>query len=359
MRIATFNTENLFSRAKVLNFKNNAEGDKLLAKIAILQDLLEATIYDKTKILSLYKELKDYIEIAEERGKLFSRSGFAIKGIKANGVADWDGSIIFKRDKFSDTTRTNTAMVLKKLNADICCLVEVEGRDVLSSFNSEMLGVYKFPYNISIDGNDDRGIDIGLLSKYPIKNIRTHIFDKEKPTSRSYIFSRDCLEVALEINASKSLHVLCNHLKSKGYSTSQAGSDNRRQLQAVNIKKIISANYDLKKDLVIVIGDFNDTPDSKPLKELLSTPNLYDVLHLQFKNDAQQKWTYHYNKLFQIDYILVSKPMKDLFIQAGVEIRGIFDIEKLSGGLVKPFKGITASSNAASDHGAVWAEFNL
>lgn len=359
MRIATFNTENLFSRAKVLNFKNNAEGDKILAKIAVLQDLLEAEIYNKPRIFTLYNELNEYIIIAEERGKLFSRRGFAIVGIKAKGVADWDGTIVFKRDKFSDTTRTNTATVLKKLKADICCLVEVENRDVLSSFNAEMLGVQKFPFNMSIDGNDDRGIDLGLLSNYPIKNIRTHIFDKEKSTSRSYIFSRDCLEVELEISAGKSLHILCNHLKSKGFSKSQLSSDTRRKLQANQIKKILNTNYNLNNDLVVVLGDFNDTPDSKPLKELLATPDLFDVLQLQFQNDNNERWTYFYKKLYQIDYILVSKALKNLFVKAGVERRGLFDIEKLSGGLIKPFEGITAASNAASDHGAVWAEFNL
>ena len=99
MRIATFNTENLFSRAKVLNFRNNAEGDKILKQIADLQTELEKKVYDKTAILKLYNVLKDYIEIQENRGKLFKRQLFAIKGVQANGVDDWDGTICFKREK--------------------------------------------------------------------------------------------------------------------------------------------------------------------------------------------------------------------------------------------------------------------
>lgn len=71
MRIATFNTENLFTRAKVLNFKDNAEGDKILKRVAALQAELANKVYNKSKILKLYNELKDYIEISEERGKLF------------------------------------------------------------------------------------------------------------------------------------------------------------------------------------------------------------------------------------------------------------------------------------------------
>lgn len=359
MRIATFNTENLFSRARVLNFKNNADGDKLLNKISELQAELNKKEYNKPKILSLYNSLKDYIEITEDRGKLFRRQLFAVKGIAANGVDDWDGSIEFKRAKFSETTRINTAKVLKALKADVQCLVEVEDRDTISSFNSDMLGTVKFPYNFLIDGNDPRGIDVGLLSRFPLKNIRTHIFDKEKPGSKTYIFSRDCVEIELEIAKNKSLHVLCNHFKSKGYSSSQSGADARRKLQADTVKDILKNQYDLSTDMVVVMGDFNDTPDSKPLQNLLNTQNLTNVLKLKFGKDINKTYTYFYKQKSQIDFILVSKPLKDAFADAGVERRGMFELNNLSNGTESRFPTVTASSNAASDHAGVWADFNI
>ena len=359
MRIATFNTENLFSRAKVLNFRNNAEGDKILKQIAGLQAELEKKVYDKAAILKLYNQLKNYIEIQENRGKLFKRQLFAIKGVQANGVDDWDGTICFKREKFSETTRTNTAKVLKAVAADIQCLVEVESREVMHNFNADVLTAKKFPYNILVDGNDPRGIDVGILSKYPIKNIRTHIFDKEKPTSRSFLFSRDCLEVELEISKNQSLHILCNHFKSKGYSSSQKDANKRRGLQADKVKEILQTNYDLTKDWVVVIGDFNDTPDSKPLQQLLNTANLTDVLQLKFGNDFDKRYTYFYKKKMQIDFILVSKPLSNLFIDAGVERRGMFELNELSNGEEKRFDTVTAPANAASDHAAVWVDLNI
>ena len=359
MRIATFNTENLFSRAIVLTFKDNADGDKILNRIGELQGELNKQVYDKPKILSLYNSLKEYIEIAEDRGKLFKRQLFAIKGVAANGVQDWDGSIQFKRAKFTETTRINTAKVLKALNADVQCLVEVENRETIGSFNSDMLGTKKFPYNILIDGNDPRGIDVGLLSRYPIKNIRTHIFDKEKPTSKSFIFSRDCLEIELEVANGKSLYVLCNHFKSKGYSASQSTADARRKLQADAVKKILQDNYDLKTDMVVVMGDFNDTPDSAPLQTLLNTQNLTDVLKIKFGNDIEKTYTYFFKKKLQIDYLLVSKPLKDAFKDAGVERRGMFELNTHSNGAEKRFDTVTSIANAASDHAGIWAEFNI
>lgn len=359
MRIATFNTENLFSRAKVLNFRDNKEGDKILKKVAELQAELANKVYNKAKILKLYKDLKEYIEISEERGKLFKRQLFAIKGVAANGVDDWDGTIKFKREKFSDTTRLNTAKVIKALNADVQCLIEVENRDTIHNFNVDLLGSIKFPYNILIDGNDTRGIDVGVLSRYPIKKICTHIFDKEKPASKSYIFSRDCLELELEIAKNKSLFILCNHFKSKGYSASQTTANARRKLQAKKVKEILKSNYNLKTDMVVVLGDFNDTPDSKPLKDLFGTADLFDVLKLKFGTDINKTYTYFYNGKTHIDFILVSKPLKDAFTDAGVERRGMFGLNELSNGAEKRFDSITAPSNAASDHAAVWADFNI
>lgn len=360
MRISTFNTENLFSRAKVLNLHNNAEGDKLLKKIGDLQAELKKPVYDKPKIFSLYKSLKEYIDINEDRGKLFKHKLSAITGVAANSPGDWDGSIKFKRDKFTETTRINTAKVLKAVKADVQCIVEVENRDTLAGFNRDMLGPVKFPYNIVIDGNDLRGIDVGLLSRYPVKSIRTHIFDKEKPTSRSYIFSRDCLEVELDLGKNKApLYLVCNHFKSKGYSASQADADKRRKLQADTVKKILSDNYDLKKDLVVVLGDFNDTPDSNPLKDLLATTHLFDVLKLKFGTDIEKTYTYFFKAKTQIDYVLVSRPLKDVFKDAGVERRGMFELNALSNGAEKRFDTVTAPSNAASDHAAVWADFDI
>jgi hypothetical protein len=106
------------------------------------------------------------------------------------------------------------------------------------------------------------------------------------------------------------------------------------------------------------MGDLNDTPESDPLAPLLGMPDLYDVLESKFQAPAE-RWTYHYKKNEQIDYMLVSKPLHDALADACVERRGIYNVQKYTDGATQPFDSVTHYTDSASDHGAVWADFRL
>lgn len=125
----------------------------------------------------------------------------------------------------------------------------------------------------------------------------------------------------------------------------------------------ILAGYHLTQDWVIVWGDLNDNPASAQLRPLLDVYNLHDVLELQYPSDSAKRWTYHYDDFEQIDYILVSTPLKQRFLQAGVERRGIYDLNTLTAasGVVDvetEYPSVTYWTNAASDHGAVWVDLD-
>jgi len=367
-RLASFNVENLFARPKVFNFKDKSVGDELLKRIGEFRTLLKTQTYTapiKERILKEYTEesetrrpLKDFIHIREDRGKLWKRSGWSVVGVKAGGAGDWDGAIEFLKAEFNDIGRENTAKVIRAVKADVACIVEADSRPGLKSFDTDLLhSMYR--YEMLLDGNDRRGIDVGLYSKFPLGSIYTHMFDG---SGNSKTFSRDCPEYEVVLPNDKRLFVLCNHLKSKGYGP-QAKSNARRKRQAEAIAGILS-RYDLARDWVVVAGDMNDFPTSAPLKPLMDVPDLFDVLELQFGQQKHRRWTYHYRKFEQIDYVLVSKPLKDRFVEAGVERRGMYNLRKLTSENPdipdeKQFDTVTHWTNAASDHGAVWADFNF
>jgi endonuclease/exonuclease/phosphatase family metal-dependent hydrolase len=361
LRIGTYNVNNLFRRASVMQLEGfSTVAADVLADIQKLNQLLENDSYadpvgkEIVKIISKYeldstKKDKWFI-INEIRNKLFTVSQNVVK-LVAKGRKSWVGWLELQYEIVDEASIENTGRVIKAVGADVLCLVEVEDRTALDKFNNIILKRLKtrYDHNLLIDGNDARGIDVGLFSKFAIHSVRSHIDDSYMSSGKSYkIFSRDCPEYEVILPNGQTLWMLCNHFKSKGYG-SQTSNDAKRKRQANRVRDILQ-RFDLTTDLVVVAGDFNDTPGREPLKNLLKTPDLFDVLSSPIFTG--ERWTYQ-DKQGQIDYVLVSKALFDKLQDAGIERRGIFrpDIEH--------FPEVTDKTNQASDHASVWAEFNI
>ena len=110
-------------------------------------------------------------------------------------------------------------------------------------------------YNMVIDGNDQRGIDVGILSRYPIHRMRSHISDRSGEST----FSRDCPEYFVELPSGRELVILPNHFASKR----SDATGQRRRVQAKAVRDIYTA---LRKRVahVVVAGDLNDHPAAAP-----------------------------------------------------------------------------------------------
>jgi hypothetical protein len=62
----------------------------------------------------------------------------------------------------------NTGRVIRDVDADIVAVIEAEHRVALQQFSDAVLtkvGGKPYPNVMLIDGNDDRGIDVGLMTK--------------------------------------------------------------------------------------------------------------------------------------------------------------------------------------------------
>lgn len=279
MRIASYNVENLFSRVKAMNGNDPAKTSEVLADVAVLQAVIEHPIYshaDKARMLAILRKHKATgsggpFFLQETRRRLYSGGK-----IVADGRGDWIGSIEWCRDLIQAPAIENTGRIINELKADLLCLVEVESRPVLRRFNETQLKEAPYPHAMLIDGNDERGIDVGMLSRRPLLGLRSHMDDLEPA------------QCEIDVPGTHHLWVLVNHSKSRGYESKKA-NDARRRRQAETVATILR-QFDLRKQFVIVAGDFNKLPSSDSLAPLLKLAGLRNAFE-KLPNDAD-RWTH-------------------------------------------------------------------
>jgi len=244
MKLASYNVENLFMRARALNGPGfSAEGREILKAQADINAILGKNKYtptDKKKIVELLDKLglkksdeSKFAILRQNRGHLVTRpSGKPIE-VVANGRDDWIGWVDLTLEQVNEQATRNTARVIKEVDADVLGVVEAESRPALVRFCKDVMpAVEGTPYDhiMLIDGNDDRGIDVGIMTKakFNIVSIASHVDDEDND---GLIFSRDCAQFEIETAKGNTLVVLANHFKSKGFG-SQASSNAKRKRQA-------------------------------------------------------------------------------------------------------------------------------
>lgn len=319
IRLSTFNCENLFSRARVLALAEPARRTELLDRLASL-----ASPPRKLQMATLTR----HVEFGS-------------------------GGMRHRRSPIAPDRREAKALVLRAVDADIQCLVEAESRLAMDAVNRLHLDG-RFPFSMLVESHDPRGISVGLLSKLPVVNLRSHLFDHD---IHGRLFERDCLDVELELAEGRRLHLLLTHFH--GSDVDGSAGDALRRRQAAAVAHLLTHRFDLHRDLVALLGDLGDSPLHAPqtLAPLLKLDGLHDVLALQFPI-PDDRWTCHLRRNEQRDYILVSDALKAMFCEAGIERRGLPDLPRNSIANEQPFPGVSSAAHCASQHAAVWADFS-
>ncbi|WP_320412500.1 endonuclease/exonuclease/phosphatase family protein [Candidatus Manganitrophus noduliformans] len=265
----------------------------------------------------------------------------------------------FKNIKLSQEKLDRLSEVIRKNNADVLALQEVDDLDTLRSFNRSCLK-YRYPYALLIEGNDPRWIDIGLLSKLPIGNVRTHQYLKFRPQGQRerYIFSRDLLEVDIHSHQREKLFTLfVNHLKSKREVGKKGSSDALRKRQAEAVRDRVKERFKDSEGAYIILGDMNDTPGSDPLQPLFELP----VTSAFEKLQPQDRWTHYYKggkEHNQLDHILLSRSLAGQARNPFIDRSGMLSTTpglKLD----EQNSKIRKKGEHASDHAAVFVELEI
>ena len=274
-RIATFNVENLFARPKVFNNLDWSVGRPALKAYHDVNTLFQKDNYshsDKNKIRDLLVELDIYTInqqgairrkrtqspkwawLRKNRG-MFDRQPADLTQhveIIANGRADWIGWVELEKKPTNEVGTRMTARVISEIGADVIAIVEAEDRPSLVRFNKELLNGF-YQHAMLVDGNDDRGIDVGLMTRnnFEIDTIRSNVDTEDNV---GIVFSRDCPEYNIKTPSGTNVYVLVNHFKSQS-----GGGGTKRKRQAAEVRRIVDRLVSLGEH-VVVLGDLNEGP---------------------------------------------------------------------------------------------------
>lgn len=141
---------------------------------------------------------------------------------------------------------------------DLIGVAEVENRGVLYKLLDYTL-LRKYDYGvIHYDSNDRRGIDVAILYRKSSMNLM-NVTLKTPQYGSERMLTRDILHARMTMNSGKVYDFIVNHHPSKYGGDIE--SENRRMAAMTTLRQLCDS---LSSDKLIVMGDFNDTPDSPP-----------------------------------------------------------------------------------------------
>lgn len=263
------------------------------------------------------------------------------------------------------------AEAIKEVSPDIIFLQEVEGETSLENFASHDLQDQWRP--LLINGNDSRGIHIGVLVKksvplqFEYESHRDEPFSSENHPDLKRVFSRDFpVLIARAPEGGEPLFILAGvHGKSK---RSENNKDpESREIRTAQAERMVEVIKDYQKRFpktpILIMGDFNAEVQSEPEYAALRSFNLKDVLDLTpgalpVGDPGRVTHTFHPNggstKASQLDSILVVPPYDDLVKKAEVYRY------KNEDGSIKPIpKTYAEREKNPSDHYPLWTDLDL
>ncbi|SFK58940.1 Endonuclease/Exonuclease/phosphatase family protein [Porphyromonadaceae bacterium KH3CP3RA] len=227
------------------------------------------------------------------------------------GVNGWT------RERFNDKV-TKLTKVIRKIHypnlPDIIGLAEIENQNVITSVLDELhrQGIEQYSF-IHYDSPDERGADVAMIynsDTFTVQEsiaIQVHLPGIEDRT-------RDILHVKGVMSGGIVLHLFFTHFPSRREGTNL--SERRRYFVASELRNEVYKVLDKNPEKnIIIMGDFNDTPDDNSVDEILGAEKnfenienskLYNLLYPRYKKGIGS--TYHKGWLL-FDQIIVSGKM--------------------------------------------------
>jgi endonuclease/exonuclease/phosphatase family metal-dependent hydrolase len=265
----------------------------------------------------------------------------------------------------NETSVQMTAKVIQDVAADILCVVEAEDRLALVRFNKDLLAD-RYEHVMLIDGNDTRGIDVGMMTtaQVEILSLRSNVDIEDPGAAGERLFSRDCAEYECRLPSGAIVWVLLNHFKSQ----SAGGGGPKRLRQAQGVRDVVDGLIAEGATNVIVMGDLNAGPTALGQTTADLTPlfgqnsPLVDAYSLPTFNAGPRPGSFQSCSIRnRFDYIFVSQPLAGLVTAGGIERQGLWgtSTNKNPPQDWTVYPEVTSVHESASDHAAIFVDLNI
>jgi len=225
---------------------------------------------------------------------------------------------------------------IRAADADVLALEEMGTTNALLELRASLKAEgLDYPWWEWVSGHDTN-IHVAVLSRLPILARRPHTNDQFLLEGQRFRVSRGFAEVDVQVATNFMFTLIAAHLKSK-LTVPAADQAEWRLQEARVLRGIIDARLKAEPQArMVVLGDFNDTPDSPAIKTLMGRGKmrLTDTRPAERNGDTEPNpnprypprnvtWTEHYgiaDTYTRIDYLLVSPAMKAYWERAGTFI---------------------------------------
>jgi endonuclease/exonuclease/phosphatase family metal-dependent hydrolase len=178
----------------------------------------------------------------------------------------------------------------------------------------------------------DTNIHIAVLSRFPMVARHPHTNDEFLLDGRRFQVKRGFAEVDIQAATNFTFTLIAAHLKSR-LTTPEADEAEERLGEAKVLRGIVDERFKANPNVkLVVLGDFNDTKDSDPIKKIIGRGKfkLTDTRPADRNGDSPSAgppyfeprdvvWTYFYGKddtYSRIDYLLLSPSMARDWVKA-------------------------------------------
>jgi endonuclease/exonuclease/phosphatase family metal-dependent hydrolase len=222
-------------------------------------------------------------------------------------------------------SRAKVRESIKAMKPDVIAFQEMGSLRALQELQASLKADgLDFPHWEHVRGWDTN-IHVAVLSRFPITARRSHTNDSFLLSGRRFRVSRGIAEVEIQVSPSYKFTLLAVHLKSKRV-IAEADEAEMRLEEA----KVLRAKIDARLAAepggnLVVVGDFNDTKDSRSTRAVIGTGRgkLVDTRPAERNGDTTPPanpawdppnitWTHFYGKedsYSRIDYIMASPGM--------------------------------------------------